>query len=76
MMTHDKATEILALAAPHVANGASMSSSAKLAYKEAVSLLAAGDPASAAQRATDSLSYSVGVFHADTRAAFALRVAS
>lgn len=54
----------LRLARKHVDKG-DMSSSARLALRDAVTLAAKGDFTRAKERALKSLSYSVGMFHAD-----------
>lgn len=63
------ARNIVASAAKHLDNGAPMASSARLAYDDAVSLLAANDFEYAAKRGNASLQYSVGRFHPDACAA-------
>lgn len=60
-------TQILALARKHL--GGSMESSARLCLEDAVKLSDAGNFDAAKTRALKSLSYSVGVFHADYKKA-------
>lgn len=60
--------EVVDLAKRHLGEG-EMASSAKLCYDDAVRLLAKGKEEFAYQRALRSLSYSVGVFHADYKRA-------
>lgn len=56
--------ELINLAEAHVAEGA-MASSARLALEDAKRLAERGEIGPAYSRALTSLSYSVGVFHAD-----------
>lgn len=55
----------LRLARRHVADNAATEASARLCLADAVKLEDRGDLPYAILRATDSLAYSVGVFHAD-----------
>ena len=59
--------QILIVARKHVGNGAAMESSARLCLADAVNLYTDGDYAAAERRALRSLSYSVGILHADYR---------
>lgn len=56
-------SQILALARKNL--GGDMESSARLCLADAVSLYDKGEYAYACNRALDSLSYSVGIFHSD-----------
>lgn len=70
-----KLETLIALARKHVSNPVAMRSSAELCLDDADALAAYTDPPaplSAGRRALDSLSYSVGVFHADYARAKAL----
>ena len=62
------AYEVIQLAEKHVANGATMQSSAALALADAKALQKLGKCVSARNRAVKSLEYSVGVFHPDYQA--------
>ncbi len=62
------AANIIALAASLAHLGA-MASSAALCLSDAQTCMAAGDYVSAARRGTDSLEYSVGIFHPACHAA-------
>lgn len=57
-------TELIELASKHLGKG-TMVSSAQLCYMDAMSLRSDGDYIHSMERALRSLSYSVGIFHAD-----------
>lgn len=57
--------QILALCRKHLGNGAAMESSARLCLADAISLKDEGNFDASKVRALKSLSYSVGIFHAD-----------
>jgi hypothetical protein len=59
--------EVLRLARLHVADGAIMETSARLCLADAVKLADDGRLVRAADRAVDSLAYSVGILHSDYR---------
>jgi len=59
--------QILIVARKHVGNGAAMESSARLCLADAVKFHAIGDYMAAERRALRSLSYSIGILHADYR---------
>lgn len=65
------ASQTIIKARKHIGNGASMDSSARLCLADAVALYDAGDTEAAKLRAIKSLSYSVGCFHPDHKAAVA-----
>jgi hypothetical protein len=67
------ASEALRLARAHVADKPENESSARLCLADAVALADAGEDLSATIRAVASLSYSVGLFHADYKRAAAIR---
>ena len=55
--------QVLAMARKHL--GGDMESSARLCLADAIALRDAGDYEHAKKRALDSLSYSIGILHAD-----------
>jgi hypothetical protein len=59
------ANQVIVLARRHVNNGAEMESSARLCLADAIRLFDDGDHEAARARALRSLSFSVGIFHAD-----------
>lgn len=59
------ANTALILARKHIGNGAAMDTSARICLADAISLYDRGLYEDAKKRAADSLSYSVGIFHAD-----------
>lgn len=65
-------TKILALAEKHANNGATMQSSAIVCLDDARRFASEGREAYAQSWAIRSLSYTVGIFHADHRAAEAM----
>jgi len=73
MTTSTVTAQIIALATKHVDNGAAMMSSARLCLDDALRCLADGGESNARACAVRSLSYSVGLFHADHQLAVALR---
>jgi hypothetical protein len=66
------AQKLIDLAKRHADNGAVMATSAKFCIADAEHVLASGCPNVAGRRALRSLSYSVGIFHADYKAGAAL----
>jgi len=65
------AADTIALATRNADNGAAMQSSAQLCLSDARELFTKGDYGYANSRAIASLSYSVGMFHPDFKAASA-----
>ena len=71
-----QANKAIILARKHIGNGAVMDSSARACLADAIAQYDAGNYDSALMWATESLAYSVGVFHADYRKAFFMQTPS